>query len=100
MKVITAIIAWGINKVIKGITVTALIALRNNNEKKTIVPNPRELSETCVPKGSRRSESCSKGQRPFKVRQDKVFLYSSSFQKSFLILKSLPTVQTPFENHF
>ena len=28
MKVITAIIAWGINKVIKGITVTALIAQR------------------------------------------------------------------------
>ena len=33
MKVITAIIAWGINKVIKGITVTALIARRINNVK-------------------------------------------------------------------
>ena len=31
MKVITAIIAWGINKVIKGITVTALIAQRIKN---------------------------------------------------------------------
>ena len=31
MKVITAIIAWGINKVIKGMTVTALIAQRIKN---------------------------------------------------------------------
>ena len=31
MKVITAIIAWGINKVIQGITVTALIAQRIKN---------------------------------------------------------------------
>ena len=31
---ITAIIGWGINKVVKGITVTALIARRIKKEKK------------------------------------------------------------------
>ena len=78
----------------------ALRAWGTSGKRNSVLPNPREWSETCVPKGSCRSESCSKGQRPFKVRHNKVFHYfrTEKFLKKVIARSKKTQNEIPYQN--